>query len=104
VSGYTVVKKFFSGDLMTTSNFVHALMVLLIILGVELLAMFIAARVIGWFVRRAAAQDLLRALLDNSVMAFPDERKAVSVAREAISAIADLRSVVQARDVSRRPE
>lgn len=103
VSGYIVVKKFFSGELLTASNFLHAFIVLLIILGVELFVLFVSARVAAWSVRRAACNDLRKAFSEG-LIAFPHDRRSVRVAREAVTVIINLRSAAHAGDVPHRPE
>lgn len=100
-TGYNIVRSYFSLDptaMLPATFFLHALSVIGMIVGVELLLYYLALRVLAWTARRGAVSDLRTALLAHTA-AFRPERVAVSEARAAAGIIDGLyREVVQPAD------
>ncbi len=81
-SGYKVVRAYFNNPLLDTSFFFHAGTVLLILLGIELLAISLLARTWAWIARRRTARDARIALLAPGLAFRPERAMLEEVARE----------------------
>jgi GTPase SAR1 family protein len=84
--GYTVVRAFFTGLLLSGSYFLHAGTVLAILAIVELGAYHIAVRMLARGARRAVVREL-RATLHATLDPFPEERRALGEARALVREI-----------------
>lgn len=82
-TAYRIVRDYFSANLLTGAFFLYSAAVLAIILGVELTALSILARLCAWSARKAAIRDLAVALSAGAA-AFQPEHASV---QETLSAI-----------------
>ncbi|MDZ4861138.1 MAG: GTPase [Candidatus Hydrogenedentes bacterium] len=80
-AGFRIVDDYFAGRTLPGDYFLHAGMVLAILLTVELFAMSLCARAFAWSARRRAARDLRIALLTGGY-AFVPERGALAEAQQ----------------------
>lgn len=88
-AGYRIVNDYFTGVTLPANYFVHAGAVLAIILGIELFAMSLCARLFAWSARRSATRALRTALLTGGY-AFIPERSALAEARQSVDEIRSL--------------
>jgi predicted GTPase len=96
-TGYNIVRSYFQIDiaaLLPATFFLHALSVIGIILGLELLVYYLVLRVLAWSARRAASRDLRGALLAHGA-AFHPERVMLAGARAMTQRIRALREVME---------
>lgn len=97
VSGYNIVKTYFTAELLGGAFFIHAGTVLAILLALEIFALSVLVRLLAWSARRAAVRDLRLALL-GSRMAFQRERESLREALDRIAELKALRTMVLGRD------
>ena len=92
-TGYIVVSKYLSADLLGPSFLIHSGTVFAIIVGVELVLLSFAVRSFAWFARQGSLMDLRAALLAPK-LAFQDERRAIEDVREQLDRIDRVKSLV----------
>jgi GTPase SAR1 family protein len=92
-SGYIVVSKYLSAELLGPAFLIHSGTVLAIIVGLELVALSCAVRVFAWLARQGSLMDLRAALLAPH-LAFQDEKRVLQDVREHLDRMDRVRSLV----------
>lgn len=92
-SGYIVVSKYLSAELLGPSFLIHSGTVLAIILGVELVGLSFAVRFFAWIARQGSLMDLRAGLLAPQ-LAFQEEKRLLQDAREHLERIEKVKAVV----------
>jgi len=92
-TGYIVVSKYLSAEVLGLTFLVHSGTVLAIILGVELIALSFAVRVFAWLARQGSLMDLRAALLAPQ-LAFQEEKKIIQDVRDHLDRIERVKSMV----------
>lgn len=93
-SGYHVVNAYFTPPLLSGTFFAHALTVLAIILGGEMLVLSLLTRVSAWTCRRASVQDLRKALAVQT-LAFGNQALSLETAQNALNEITRLKETLE---------
>lgn len=92
-SGYIVVSKYLSAELLGPSFLIHSGTVLAIILGVELVGLSFAVRFFAWLARQGSLMDLRAGLLAPH-LAFQEEKALVEDVRGHLDRIEKVKSLV----------
>lgn len=92
-TGYVVVSKYLSAELLGPSFLIHSGAVLAIIVGTELVGLSFAVRFFAWVARQGSLRDLRAAILAPR-LAFQEEKRIVQEVRELLDRIERVKSLV----------
>lgn len=92
-TGYVIVTKYLSAELLGPSFVLHSASVLAIILGLELVLLSFAVRFFAWLARQGSLMDLRAALLAPQ-LAFREEKQVVEDVRGLLDRIERVKSLV----------
>lgn len=92
-TGYLVVSKYLSTELLGPSFLIHSASVLAIIVGAELVALSFAVRFFAWLARQGSLKDLRAALLAPN-LAFQEEKRLIEDIRAHLERIERVKALV----------